>query len=223
MAETETPLESILPADSGEAPAPETAAEPRSEAPATPTAPEPAEDKSWTYAALKDERAKRQAYEQRARELEARARDLEVQLQATREEPQQQATDGNDFWSNPESHLAGIERRANFRASKAEFVAAHGHDMLNLLDQAVEHAMRSNHPDIPILKERMMTSDDPVGVALKWVQQSGIIEQSQQQQPAARGPVYPSNLATARNVGSRSGPAWTGPTPLDDIFERGRR
>jgi hypothetical protein len=40
--------------------------------------------------------------------------------------------------------------------------------------------------------------------------------------PAAPAPVMPSNLATARNVGARSGPAWAGPTPLNDIFSRKR-
>ncbi len=43
------------------------------------------------------------------------------------------------------------------------------------------------------------------------------------QQPAAqqqRAPVMPSNLAGARNVGARSGPAWAGPTPINDIFKR---
>lgn len=39
----------------------------------------------------------------------------------------------------------------------------------------------------------------------------------QQERPA---PVLPSNLAGARNVGSRSGPAWSGPTPIADIFKR---
>jgi hypothetical protein len=42
-------------------------------------------------------------------------------------------------------------------------------------------------------------------------------EQPAQQQ---RQPVMPSNLAGARNVGSRSGPAWSGPTALNDIFNR---
>lgn len=32
--------------------------------------------------------------------------------------------------------------------------------------------------------------------------------------------VMPSNLAGARNVGTRSGPAWAGPTTLTDIFKR---
>lgn len=36
------------------------------------------------------------------------------------------------------------------------------------------------------------------------------------QQPA----VMPSNLAAARNVGSRAGPAWAGPKPLNEIFKR---
>jgi hypothetical protein len=40
------------------------------------------------------------------------------------------------------------------------------------------------------------------------------------QQPQQPAPVMPSNLATARNVGSRGGPAWSGPKPLDDIFKR---
>jgi hypothetical protein len=32
--------------------------------------------------------------------------------------------------------------------------------------------------------------------------------------------VTPSNLAGARNVGARSGPAWSGPASLNDIFDR---
>lgn len=32
--------------------------------------------------------------------------------------------------------------------------------------------------------------------------------------------VMPSNLAGARNVGNRAGPAWSGPVPIGDIFKR---
>ena len=47
-------------------------------------------------------------------------------------------------------------------------------------------------------------------------------EFQQGQQPAAQraAPVMPSNFATGRNVGARSGPAWSGPPSLDDIFKR---
>jgi hypothetical protein len=44
-------------------------------------------------------------------------------------------------------------------------------------------------------------------------------QQVQQEQPAR---IMPSNFATARNVGARSGPAWAGPAPLNDIFSRKR-
>lgn len=41
--------------------------------------------------------------------------------------------------------------------------------------------------------------------------------------PAAPAPVMPSNLASARNVGTRTGPAWSGPASLTDIFNRGKK
>lgn len=48
--------------------------------------------------------------------------------------------------------------------------------------------------------------------------QGGNQQQGQQAQQAAR--VMPSNLAGERNVGNRSGPAWSGPQSLNDIFDR---
>lgn len=47
----------------------------------------------------------------------------------------------------------------------------------------------------------------------------GITQGEQQAAPAARA-VMPSNLAGARNVSARSGPAWSGPAPISDIFNR---
>lgn len=45
-----------------------------------------------------------------------------------------------------------------------------------------------------------------------------------EQQPAAQQQqrVMPSNLAGARNVGARNGPAWSGPSDINDIFNRAR-
>lgn len=43
---------------------------------------------------------------------------------------------------------------------------------------------------------------------------------NQQEQAVAPAAVMPSNLAGTRNVGTRSGPAWSGPQPLNDIFKR---
>ena len=45
------------------------------------------------------------------------------------------------------------------------------------------------------------------------------LQQGQQQPGAARpAPVTPSNFATGRNVGSRAGPAYAGPSPIDEIL-----
>lgn len=68
--------------------------------------------------------------------------------------------------------------------------------------------------------------DDPAAFRAKLeaeiLAKHGLAPQGQQQAaPAAQAaPVMPSNLATARSVGARSGPAWSGPTPLADIFSR---
>lgn len=43
--------------------------------------------------------------------------------------------------------------------------------------------------------------------------------EQQQAQPAQRQSVMPSNIAGARNVGARSGPVWSGPALLQDIFK----
>lgn len=68
--------------------------------------------------------------------------------------------------------------------------------------------------------------DDPTAYKAKLeaeiLAKHGITPGEQQQAaPAARAaPVTPSNFTGARNVGSRSGPAWAGATPLADIFNR---
>lgn len=49
------------------------------------------------------------------------------------------------------------------------------------------------------------------------------LQQGQQQPDAQRpAPAMPGNFATGRNVGSRAGPAWSGPSPLDDILGQRR-
>jgi hypothetical protein len=167
---------------------------------------------SWTYAAFKQERTKRQALAQRVRELE----DENQALLTSKEEPVANTEGG--FWANPEAALTRVQQRANQRASKAEFIASYGRDEYAALDEAIGRAMQANHPDLPAVRDAMLASDDPIGVAMQWAQQAGVLDQRPAQSRPAQ--VFPSNLAGARNVGRRSGPAWTGPTPLADIFKR---
>jgi hypothetical protein len=170
---------------------------------------EPSEQpQTWTYAALKDERSKRQRAQERIAELEQQ---LAVQ------QPQQTPADA--FWDNPDATLGRMEaaaRNATLRASRAELVAEHGHEALAEVEAAVGAAMKAGHPDIPLLRDAMLASDHPVAVAVQWV-----ADQRQQQGGAPRRQAYPSNLSSARSVAARN-PAWSGPTPLNDIFARGR-
>lgn len=54
--------------------------------------------------------------------------------------------------------------------------------------------------------------------------QAGNGQQQQQAQPGtAAATVMPTDLAGTRNVGARSGPAWSGPASLNDIFDRARK
>lgn len=53
--------------------------------------------------------------------------------------------------------------------------------------------------------------------------QAGNGQQQQAQTGQQAAAVMPTDLAGARNVGTRSGPAWSGPQTLNDIFDRGRK
>lgn len=187
------------------------------QSPAAPSEPAESRDEqpgAWTYAALKAERTKRQAFQKRAAELEAENQAL---MMHNIEPQQNEPATGEDFWSNPEGHLRAVQTAANLRASKAELIADHGRETLQALEQGIEQAMRAGHPDLPLLRDAMLRSDNPAGVAMDWWQSQG--GSVQRQQRAA--PVFPSNFAGARNVGTRSGPAWQKPT-LNDIFDMRR-
>ncbi len=74
---------------------------------------------------------------------------------------------------------------------------------------------------------RQEIGDDPAAFRAKVeaeIREKVLAELQQQgnggQAQALTPPVTPSNLAAARNVGSRSGPAWAGPASLQDIFDR---
>ena len=205
----EKPIDQIIGegTDRGPAAQPEPVSEPRpSDAGDAPDRTEG----NWTYAALKDERSKRQALAERNAELES-------QLQAY---TQQQTTPSDQLFSNPDAvlmHFHQANMGATRLASEANARVKYGQEY-EQMEAALNAAMQQGHPDLHLLREAAIQSGDPAEVVMQWYRQASGAQQQQR-----RGPVYPSNLAGARNVGTRSGPAWSGPTPLDDIFDRGRR
>lgn len=208
-------------------------------------------------AALHAERQKAKRYTEQVASFEQTLKDREAAWERrfsemlTRLAPQQQQPEQPppDFFADPDAALSHrinplmermqmVERASTLRASRAEAVAAYGRDAIAKMEADIEAAMRGGDPELVPLREAMLRSDDPVGLAMSWHQRRTVLSEvgsdpaayreklkaeilaELQQQPAAPGaPVMPSNLAGARNVGSRSGPAWGGPTPLTDIFK----
>ena len=148
-----------------------------------------------------------------------------------------------------EQRLESMERQWTLRASRAEALATLGKDAVDAAERAVKDAMDANDPEVFQLREIMMQSAHPVEEAVKWHQRRSVLNevgddpvaykerlkaeilaelQGAQpavpaQQPQRQNPspaAMPSNLAGARNVGARTGPAWAGPQPIQDIFDR---
>lgn len=121
-------------------------------------------------------------------------------------------------------------------------IASFGEDVVTAADEALKEAVRSGQIDGNAVRQQLEQSRDPVGDVVRWHKNSPAMkeqelreklraelleemqgggQQAQAQQPGkpAVGQM-PSNLAGARNVASRAGPAWSGPPPLNDIFAR---
>lgn len=122
-----------------------------------------------------------------------------------------------------------------------------GDDKVKAAEEAFLAAHRSGSLD-PADYQRIVNSPNRYAAAVQWQQRQEALREigddpaafrekvraevlaelqkngGQAQQPsqqASPAPVMPSNLAAARNVGTRAGPAWSGPQSLADIFKRG--
>lgn len=121
---------------------------------------------------------------------------------------------------------------------------AYGKDAIKAAYDALSERLATS-PDGRAIYQQIMSSGDPWDSLAQWhkretfmaeagadpdayraklkaevlaeMQQGNGQQQPAQQRPA---PVMPSNLAGARNVGNRSGPVWSGPKTLNDIFNR---
>lgn len=121
----------------------------------------------------------------------------------------------------------------------------YGDDKIEAADKAFMEAVQTGKID-PGDYQRVTTAPNIFAAAVQWHQRQqalseigddpaafrarieaeilakhGLTQNNGQQQPQAQpAAVMPSNIAGARNVGSRSGPAWSGPPSLQDIFSR---
>lgn len=185
------------------------------------------------FAALKDERRKRQ-------ELEREVVELRQQF-TQRQQPQEVPA---DFWDNPEGFMAqrfdqfGEQLLQRFqqqqlteRIDASEAAAAARYADYDDARRAFQQAAMAN----PSLVKQMTAASDPAEFAYTTgkramdLERVGSIEEilkaerakweaERMQPPAAPALQFPASTVTDRNVGSRTGPAWNGPTPLGDIL-----
>lgn len=171
-------------------------------------------------------------------------------MEANRPQQQQEPP---DFFANPEQAMQQFMRPVLQRiegmseAMSRQFaVRDHGADTVQQAYSSLEQRMASD-PAAQGEYARIMRSGDPWGELVRWhkreqamaeigtdpdAYKAKVREQllaelqnggGQQQQAKPSATALPSNFAQARNVGARTGPAWAGPAPLADIFDRSRK
>lgn len=182
-----------------------------------------------------------------AREAKRRAEAAERQL-AELQKPKPEPVDifaDPDGWAK--QHLGPLQSQhqqemqdLRRELSEARAMIKHGPEAYEAMEAELQAAIEAGDPEIHQLRTQALTSRDPAAVAMQWYenrpknQEARILAKyglgpdgKPVQQPASNGQagaqVMPSNLAAARNVGTRSSPAWAGPSPLKDIFSRPRK
>lgn len=232
---------------------PETPAEPEPQQPAEPD-PE-ADPKNWTYAAYRDEKAKRQEAMRKAQALETelaqhRAFREQMEQQARRQPPPDQFADPegyNAYWENRlqereqafQNQLRDQQANLSLRLAHKE----HGEDFEQAYSTMISMAENGDRSIVQAVAQ----SPDPGETLVRWfntyrvqqeigndpasyrerIRQEVLAEfekergtQSETPQQPQSGVQMPSNLAGQRSVGPRTGPAWGGPSPIADIFDR---
>lgn len=153
-----------------------------------------------------------------------------------------------DFYENPPAavmHTVApqFEEFRGIMQANSRIIAEtrHGDELVQEAEAAFSRAYQSGQVD-PADAHRVLTSPNVYDAAVKWQKRvkaqaeigedpaayrervraeiKAELEGAQGQQQNGGSVVMPSNLAAARNVGSRAGPAWAGPKPLNEIFKR---
>lgn len=206
--------------------------------------PAPVEKPAFDGAATIDERRKRQEAQQERDALRAELEALKQQFQAN-QQPKEPPAPPPSIWEDEQGwqqNFGGqvvqeavtaatfnarldmsemMTRQANedFEEVKAEFLAL-AEKNPTLREQALSDPHPWNKAYQIAKNHRAMQELGATNVAdLEAKLREKIMAEMQQQAPLAPArPGLPPTLATERNVGSRAGPAWSGPTPLSDLL-----
>ena len=145
--------------------------------------------------------------------------DLRDALSGKTEQPRTATPQADAGLTEREQAIIAAERRTEFNACRVEFVSQYGKAKYDELDAACDAFMASGHPESQQFAKILKEASDPISAAAVMLNNVGYWSPAQQQQQRA-APVMPSNFVAARSVAHRAGPAYGGPTPLNDIFSR---
>lgn len=194
-----------------------------------------------------EERNRRKEAEARAAELERQLAALSQPKPAAPAEPAKPV----DIWENPDGFVkAALDpiqqelAQTRFDLSLDRAIATHGEDAVKAAETALREAVERGELDGNKVRAALSQSRAPILDIVQWHQNSPAVREaklreqiraelqqemaaSQPQptveQPSTPAPVMPTNLVGQRNVAPRSGPAWSGPRTLNDIFDRNRK
>lgn len=113
-------------------------------------------------------------FREQREEYEAKIAQLHKQYAQPKPEPV-------DFFADPDksidqrlaplqNDIQSLAQRLTLQTSRALNISLHGKDTIAEAEKALGEAMANGNPDIPILKQKVQNSDDPVGVLLEWYQ-----------------------------------------------------
>lgn len=215
----------FLPKETGDTAEPET--EPAAEVPPTNQGLPPE-----TFKGLKEEREKRQRLEA---ELEA----LKAQFQAA-QQPKEPPAPPPSVWEDEQAYGSHIVTAAVQQANlNAKLDMS---EMLTRREKTDFEPMKAKFLQMaemnPVLAQQALSDPDPWGKAYQIAKNAATMEElgatdletlkaqlreqllaeAAAQVPISNNPTIPPSLTTARNVGARSGPGWSGPRPIEDLL-----
>lgn len=185
-------------------------------------------------AALKDERTKRQQLEAERQQMAERLQQYEAYFQQLQNGGQEEEPDPIQLIAQQVMSQLQPQQEMQMLTQKVDFAEALARQKWADYDEKVEHFKEAAKAN-PFLIQELRAAANPAeyayGVANKILEAKQYSQQPSREDDKARmraeimaelgmsnQPKAPTTLADERSLGSRSGPAWAGPTPISQIF-----
>ncbi len=182
--------------------------------------------------------------EQAIAEAQRQAQEYEAYLQQIQAQQQQhQDPQGYQVQELVSQQVGAVEAQTRLRMSRMLASQSHGAEKVQAAEDAFKDLARTNPVEYQALVAQFGIHDDPIGQVMNWHKRYDMLNkmgddpdayiQAQVQAKLAElqnmpdpqtgtapraAPVMPTDLSQTRNVGSRSGSNWSGPTPLSDVL-----